>query len=188
MKPLVERYLASLPALHRKEAGRDVGIRPPAGVVEKVVTKGREPKSQVGVVFTGPFQNNPRNRLIVRGDGGHARGQPAAGPARGSRRHLRRQRRARFTKRPTRNTASRSRSPAIRRARTDLVKALFEVIDEFRTTGPSDGQVADARAALRRDLETDSRQNGYLLNQLAFAYQYGEECRTRRSSARCTSS
>ena len=31
MKPLVERYLGSLPALKRKEAGRDVGIRPPTG-------------------------------------------------------------------------------------------------------------------------------------------------------------
>ena len=79
-----------------------------------------------------------------------------------------------FTKRPTeeyRLTITFACDPA----RTqDLVKALFEVIDEFRTTGPSAGQVADARAALRRDLETDSRQNGYLLNQLAFAYQYDE--------------
>ena len=44
----------------RKEAGRDVGIRPPAGVVEKEVDKGTTPKSQVGVVFSGPFQNNQR--------------------------------------------------------------------------------------------------------------------------------
>ena len=35
-------------------------------------------------------------------------------------------------------------------------------------------QVADVQAALRRDLETDSRQNGHLLNQLAYAYQYDE--------------
>ena len=60
-------------------------------------------------------------------------------------------------------------------ARTqDLVKTLFEVIDDFKTTGPGAGQVADAQAALRRDLETDSRQNGHLLNQLMFAYQYDE--------------
>ena len=30
------------------------------------MNKGTTPKSQVGVVFTGPFENNPRNRLIVR--------------------------------------------------------------------------------------------------------------------------
>ena len=66
MKPLVERYLGSLPALKRKEAGRDVGIRPPAGVVDRTVTKGSTPKSQVGVVFTGPFQSNAKSRLIIR--------------------------------------------------------------------------------------------------------------------------
>ena len=66
MKPLVERYLASLPALHRKESGRDVGIRPPSGIVEKTVNKGSTQKSEVGVVFSGPFQNNQRNRIIFR--------------------------------------------------------------------------------------------------------------------------
>jgi zinc protease len=48
------------------------------------------------------------------------------------------------------------------------------VVDDFKTNGPSTGQIADAQAALRRDLETDSRQNGHLLNQLTFAYQYDE--------------
>ena len=40
IKPLVERYLASLPALHRKESARDVGIQAPAGVVERRVDEG----------------------------------------------------------------------------------------------------------------------------------------------------
>jgi zinc protease len=174
IKPLVEKYLGSLPALNRKEAGRDVGIRPPAGVVEKQVTKGTAPKSQVGVVFTGPFQNNQRNRLIVR-----SLSNTLAG-------NLQRVLRedlggtygvsvvADYTKRPDeeyRITISFACDPT----RTqDLVKALFVVVDEFRTNGPSPGQVADAQAALRRDLETDSRQNGYLLNQLTYAYQYDE--------------
>lgn len=174
IKPLVERYLGSLPALHRKETGRDVGIRPPPGLVEKEVTKGSTPKSEVGVVFSGPFQNNQRNRLIfqamantlggslqrvLREDLGGTYGVSVAPD---------------FTKRPIeeyRLTITFACDPA----RTqDLVKALFAVIDEFRTSGPSAGQVADAQAALRRDLETDSRRNGYLLNQLAFAYQYDE--------------
>jgi zinc protease len=174
IKPLVERYLGSLPSLHRKEAGKDVGIRPPGGVVEKQVTKGTAPKSQVGVVFTGAFQNNQRNRVIVR-----ALSNTLAG-------NLQRVLREDlggtygvsvspdFTKRPTEDyllTIMFACDPA----RTqDLIKALFDVVDEFRTNGPSPGQVADAQAALRRDLETDTRQNGYLLNQLAYAYQYDE--------------
>ncbi len=60
-------------------------------------------------------------------------------------------------------------------ARTqDLVKALFTVVDDYRSRGPSASQIADAQAALRRDLEVDSRQNSSLLNQLTFAYQYDE--------------
>jgi zinc protease len=174
IKPLVERYLASLPALHRKEAGKDVGIRPPSGVVEKEVRKGSTPKSEVGVVFTGPFQNNQRNRIIVR-----AMANTLAG-------NLQRTLRedlggtygvsvvSEFTKLPTQEYRLNI-TFACDPARTqDLVKAMFAVIEDFKTNGPSAGQAADAQAALRRDLETDSRQNGYVLSQLAYAYQYDE--------------
>ena len=44
MRPLVERYLASLPAQARNEAARDVGIRPPTGVVEKTVLWASRPR------------------------------------------------------------------------------------------------------------------------------------------------
>ena len=174
IKPLVEQYLASLPALHRTEAGRDVGIRPPTGVVEKEVIKGSTPKSEVGVVFSGPFQNTERNRVVIRA---------MANTLGGNLQRVLREDLGgtygvsvvpEFTKRPTeeyRLTITFACDPA----RTqDLVKALFAVVDDFRTTGPGAGQVADVQAALRRDLETDSRRNGYLLNQLAFAYQYDE--------------
>src|SRR4029453_6690226 len=56
----------------------------------------------------------------------------------------------------------------------DLIKALFVVVEDFKSRGPSASQVADAQAALRRDLEIDSRQNSSMLNQLTFAYQYDE--------------
>jgi zinc protease len=174
IKPFVEQYLASLPALKRKEAGRDVGIRPPAGVVEKDVVKGRTPKSQVGLIFTGPFQNNQRNRVIF---------QAMANMLSGNLQRVLREDLGgtygvsvvpSYTKQPVeeyRLTISFACDPA----RTqDLVKALFAVIDDFKASGPSGGQVADAQATLRRDLETDSRDNAYLLNNLAYAYQYGE--------------
>ena len=175
MKPLVERYLG-------QPAGAATGRKPDgtsaSGLLQawwkRTVTKGSTPKSQVGVVFSGPFENNPKNRLIfkamanalagnllraLREDLGGTYGVSVVPD---------------FTKRPIeeyRLTITFACDPA----RTpDLIKALFAVIDEFKSSGPGAGQVADAQAALRRDLETDSRQNGYLLNQLAFAYQYDE--------------
>ncbi|MBN2324046.1 MAG: insulinase family protein [Spirochaetes bacterium] len=53
MRPLVERYLGSLPAGGRIEEWKDLGIDPPDGIVREEVTKGMEPKSLVSVVFNG---------------------------------------------------------------------------------------------------------------------------------------
>jgi zinc protease len=65
-KPLVERYLGSLPASNRHETPRDVGIRTPTTVVERQLRKGLDPRSQVSVVFSGPFENDQTNRVIMR--------------------------------------------------------------------------------------------------------------------------
>jgi zinc protease len=174
IKPLVERYLASLPATKRKETGRDVGIRPPSNVVDKLVTKGTTPKSQVGVVFTGPIQNDPRNRLIV---------QTMANTLAGNLQRVLREDLGGtygvsvvtdFTERPVQEYRV-SINFACEPARTqDLVKALFSVIDDFKVSGPSSGQIADAQAGLRRDLEVDSRENGKVLKDLVYSYQYDE--------------
>src|SRR4029450_5409206 len=65
IRPLVEKYLASLPSLRRKEAAKDVGMRPPAGIVERQGKSGIAPRSQVSIVFTGPFQNDEQHRVIA---------------------------------------------------------------------------------------------------------------------------
>ena len=51
--PLVRQYLATLPAAGREEVPRDLGIRPPEGVVEKTVRRGIEPRARVQLVFPG---------------------------------------------------------------------------------------------------------------------------------------
>jgi zinc protease len=56
VRPMVERWLATLPALPREETWRDDGIDPPATKVERVVRKGIEPKSQTTIVFPGSFE------------------------------------------------------------------------------------------------------------------------------------
>ena len=66
IKPLVETYLASLPATDAHETWRDLGITPPTGVIEKTVEKGIAPKSEVSIVFSGPFDYDDANRLALR--------------------------------------------------------------------------------------------------------------------------
>src|SRR5437879_251047 len=70
MKPLVEKYLGSLPALHRNEAPKDVGMHPPAGVVQKQVKSGIAPRSQVSIVFSGAFENDEMHRVVAMPMGG----------------------------------------------------------------------------------------------------------------------
>jgi zinc protease len=65
IKPLVQRYLGGLPSLNRKEAGRDVGIRPPTGNVERVVRRGVEPQSQSYMAYTGAFQWTRENAYVL---------------------------------------------------------------------------------------------------------------------------
>jgi zinc protease len=174
MRPMVERYLASLPALNRKETARDVGIRPPSGIVEREVRKGIEPRSQVSIVFTGSFQNTEMNRITLR-----AMGEMLSGNLH---RTLREELggtygvsvEPRFGQRPN-ETYRLTISFACDPARTEsLTKTAFEVIEEFKRNGPSEAQVADARQALMRDFETNSQGNRYLLSRLVYSYQYGE--------------
>ena len=66
IRPFVETYVASLPATRAGETWRDLGITPPVGVVEKTVEKGIAPKSQVAIVFSGPFVYDDAHLLALR--------------------------------------------------------------------------------------------------------------------------
>jgi zinc protease len=61
IKPLLELYLGSLPATKRKEKAIDLGIRVPAGIINKTVYKGQEPKATVNLFFSGDYTYNQNN-------------------------------------------------------------------------------------------------------------------------------
>ena len=88
VKPLVQRYLGGLPSLNRHEVAKDVGIRPPSGVVEKTVHRGVEPQSQTFMAFTGPYEYSAANAYLM-ASLGETPDQPAdRPPARKARRYL----------------------------------------------------------------------------------------------------
>lgn len=175
IRPLVERYLASLPSIRRKETWKNVGITPPSGVVERVVRKGIEPKSQVGIVFTGPMTWDVPNRVALDALG------------------IVIETRLRETLREALGgtygvvvEASASKIPEPRYSVTlqfgcapdrvdELVKALFREIDSLKTGGISDREVDDTRQALFRGHETTLAQNGRLVAALTEIYQNGED-------------
>ena len=61
IKPLLEKYLGSLPSKGRQEEARDLGIHIPEGKISKTVYKGTEQKSTVYMVFSGPFDYSYEN-------------------------------------------------------------------------------------------------------------------------------
>jgi zinc protease len=56
----------------------------------------------------------------------------------------------------------------------ELTKRVLSEIEALRANGPTDKQVADVVAQFVRDHETNVKNNGYLLTQIAVKYQYGE--------------
>lgn len=66
LRPMVEKYLASLPGAGRKEMWRNVSSGPPTGAISRVVRKGIEPKARTMMMYTGAFEYSPENRASLR--------------------------------------------------------------------------------------------------------------------------
>lgn len=63
IKPLIEKYIASLPTKEIKQDFVDLGIRPPKGRVRKVVYKGLEDKASVELLIHGSYDFNPSTNI-----------------------------------------------------------------------------------------------------------------------------
>ncbi len=175
MKPLVERYLGSLPSLHRRENWKDVGAHTPTGVIAKQVAKGIEPKSQTAIIYTGPMAYTSDERLALRAmtEILQTRLLETIREDLGGTYSI-----------TARSTASPLPVPEFSiaigfgcdpRRLDDLVARVYQEIDRFKADGPSDRQVADEREALLRDYETGAKQNGFWVGQLAAKYEFGED-------------
>jgi zinc protease len=175
MKPLVERYLGALPSTGRKESWKDIGMIPATGVIEKRVDKGIEPKGRAQIVFTGPFRYNQDQRVAIRAMA-----------------HVLEVRLRETLREELGGTYSVSASPAYSKYpreeysfsiafgsspdRTDdLVKGVFREIDRLKAEGPTDKELADVKQTFLRDLETNNKQNGYLLTNISQRYEYSED-------------
>jgi zinc protease len=175
VRPLVARYLASLPATGRKETWRDTNITPVRGVVEKVVEKGLEPQSRVRIVFTGPFRWDPTQRVMLRVLGLILEGQLGA--------VLREDQSGTYGVKVT-TASDRVPTPAYalsidfscapERAE-DLVKRLFLEIARMRMDELSEPYIRGVREALAREFETDSRENRWVVARLTDAYENGDD-------------
>ena len=66
IKQLSEQYLASLPSSQKSETYKDLGYRPLFTSTEKVIKKGKDPKSMVMIRFSGETKYNEQEDLAMR--------------------------------------------------------------------------------------------------------------------------
>jgi zinc protease len=174
IKPLVETYIASLPATHAHETWRDLGIAPPEGVVEKTIEKGIAPKSEVAIVLSGPFTYDDPHRLALRTMTLVLQSRLVD--------TIRQELGGTYSITATPDTEKFPRPEY--RMRIDwtcdpertalLVQRVFEEIAFVKTTPLSQDQVALIREGLLREFERNSQDNGYLLNQISRRYEDGD--------------
>ncbi|MDP9230764.1 MAG: insulinase family protein [Bacteroidota bacterium] len=66
VKPLLEKYLGSLPAAKRENMYKDNGIRPVKGVVETNIKKGKEAQSFITIMFSGETNYTTEENLNLK--------------------------------------------------------------------------------------------------------------------------
>jgi zinc protease len=142
-------------------------VRPPGGIVERIVRQGLEPRAQTQLVFTGRLPYTRENRYalralsdmleirlheVLREDMGGTYGVQVVGSA-VSKPEPSYQLNIAFGSAPDQLDA--------------LVTALFAEVERLKTEGPSDADLARVREIQRRERETSLRQNGYWLGQVS---------------------
>lgn len=168
IKPMLEAYLASLPALNRNESWKDVGIRPPKGIINKEVKKGIEKKGAVHFSFTGSFKWILENRFDIQSVVSYLR--------------IKLREEIREEKGGTYGVSvdfSVSHYPneeyeiiiefGCDPARVEeLTTYVFKAIDDLKKNGPAETYVSKLKEMYSREYEVNLKENKYWLNNLQF--------------------
>jgi zinc protease len=175
IKPMLETYLGSLPATNRKETWKDLGIRPPKGMVSKDVLKGTDPKSLVAMIFTGEIEYSRKEsyklaslgellsiKLIesVREDQGGAYTINAGGG---------------LSKNPYNSYSFQVQFPCAPENVDKLVNVVIGEIKKVQEKGVEEADLVKVKEAQKRSRETNMKENRYWLGQLQSYYLQGED-------------
>ena len=177
IRPLVEQYIGSLPTRHRNERARDTGQRPPTGIVNRVIRRGTEPKSQTQLVFTGAFDYTRQNRHVLasltdildirlrevlREDLGGTYGVSVRQTTAGE---------------PWPHYAIHIAFGSAPERLDSLTQMVFQVVEEIQTRGPSPGDLNKVKEGQRRNYEKGLRENSFWLQQLLTRSENREDLR-----------
>ncbi len=172
LKPLVEKYIGSLPSSGSKENWKDLGIVPPAGKVDEVIKKGTDPKSLVNIYFTGETDYSKEanyyikslgevlsNKLIdvIREEKSGVYGVGANGS---------------ISKYPKPRYTFSISFPCGPENLDELVQATLEVVEQVKQDGITEEELNEVKEAQRINRQEGLKQNQYWLNTLQGTYYY----------------
>jgi zinc protease len=175
LKPMVERYLASLPATGRVDSTRLRDLGAPKGVVQSTVRKGVENKATTILAFTGPCVFSPETRFAFRAltDAFELRLLESLREKLGG------------TYSPNvsggcspkpRNEYSIRISYGSSPENVELLgKTVFALIDSMQTQGPSAADLEKVREQIIREREVELKSNSWWLSAITTRDEYGED-------------
>lgn len=165
-KPLLEKYLGSLPTRGLKETIRDLGINVPPGRIAKTIYEGNEQKASVILAYSGAFDYNFENTIKMNAIADvlkitlteRLRDQEGGTYVPNAQLTLSKYPKSRFSLVFTFDCAPQNVEKLIASAQDELVK--------IRTKGPSVGNLQKFKAARTVGLQTGSTNNGFWLDYL----------------------
>jgi zinc protease len=175
IKPLVETYLASLPATKRREKEKDTGVRRAGGSIKKAWPLGSEPKAQVSLSFYGDeawSRDKDRDmfvlgqvlemrlREILREDMGGVYGVGAGGW---------------IARRPRGERSFGINFGCAPDAADKLIQASLDEVEAIKKEGATPEQLEKIKAQFLRERETQLKTNGFWLGWLASTYRFGDD-------------
>ena len=173
IKPMLEQYIASLPASGRTDEWKDVGVRPPDAPLEKVVKKGVDQKSQVMLYWDTPQPFNRKDayylesfgevmniRLIeiLREEKGGVYGVGAGASAQNM---------------PYDHYTFQVGFPCGPENVDDLTSAVLDELKKLQQEGISEEDLKKVKEGQRRELEVNMKENGFWANTLRSYYYQG---------------
>ena len=174
IKPLITKYLGSLPSTGAPEKWKNVSPEFPSGITEAVVNKGTEPKSSVAIMMDGEFNweveerlkmdmllkiLNIRMRESMREDQGGVYGVRA---------------RVNTSKYPNEEVNLMIGWGCAPENVDQLVSTVFAEMDTLKIDGPESMNISKAKETIIRDYESNFEKNNYWLGKIKNASYYEE--------------
>lgn len=175
IKPLILKYIGSLPTRNKQENWRDIGVKLATGNISKVVKKGIEKKSSVRIAITGDFDYNSQNRYELRAllevfniilrerireDKGGVYGIYAY-PS--------------INKYPKSNYIITIGFGCDPQRVDELTNEVKSIINELKSNPPKNDYIAKVKEIQKRENEVNIKNNNWWLNNLASYYINGED-------------